>query len=144
MRRATMLVMSVGLAFALSMPVLGATVLARGGDPLNVTILPPVSNRDSWYGGAVMPIKILVTDPDDNSSIENANVTLWVNDLAATGPGKSMMNNTFVDLGGGYYQYNLETKPYPAGPGSPKIEITITVIAPDDRTRDVDILMSLR
>jgi len=139
-----MVAIAVGLSIALSTPILGLTVAARGGDPLNVTILPPVKDRTSWYGGAVIPIKILVTDPDDNSSIENANVTLWVNNNPATGPGKSQMNNTFVDLGEGYYQYNLNTKPYPAGPGSQPIFITITVMAPDDRTLDVDFFMALR
>ena len=144
MRRSTMVLMAVGLSVALSTPILGLTVAARGGDPLVVKILPPLENKTSWYGGAVIPVKIFVADPDDGSPILDANATLWVNNVPATGPGKSMMNNTFVNLGGGYYQYNLNTKPYPAGPGSERIEITITVMASEERTLDTDILLALR
>ncbi len=136
--------MAVGLAIALSAPVIGATVTARGGDPLKVTILPPLANKTSWYGGAVLPVRIHVADPDDNSPIEGANATLWVNNQAATGRGMSVTNNTFREIGAGDYQYNLDTKPYPAGPGSVRILLTITVTAPDDRTIDVDLLLSLR
>lgn len=144
MRRLTMVAIAVGLSLALSTPILGLGVAARTIDPLTVTVLPPVKDRTFWYGGAVMPVKVLVTDPDDNESpVAGANVTLWVNENPATGPGNSQMGNTFRDLGGGYYQYNLDTKPYPAGPGTAPIIVLIMVIAPEDHEDDATVIMPL-
>jgi len=145
MRKTTKVAFAVCMSLALALPIVALSVAARGGDPLTVTIQPPVKNRTTWYGGAVIPVRILVTDPNDNeSALDNATVTLWVNNLPASGPGKSQTNNTFINLGGGYYQYNLETKPYPAGPGSEPIFITIDVVAADDRELQVDFFMALK
>lgn len=144
MRKATKVAIAVCISLALALPIVAISAAARG-DPLTVTIQSPVKNRTTWYGGAVIPVRILVTDPNDNeSALDDANVTLWVNNLPATGPGMSQMNNTFTNLGGGYYQFNLNTKPYPAGPGSEPIFITIDVQTADDREHQVDFFMALK
>jgi hypothetical protein len=52
--------------------------------------------------------------------------------------------HTFTDLGDGYYQFNLNTKPYPAGPGSEPIFITIDVVATEDREVQLEMFMALR
>jgi hypothetical protein len=138
-----MIVMAVVLAVAVSMPVLSITMAAPSthiaramederGD-LEIKLLAPLAGRTQWYGGAVIPVKVLLTDSDDGSPVVGANVTIWVNNVAAAGPGKSMVGNVFIDLGDGMYQFNLNTKPYPAGPGSPMFVFDVIAKAPDER-----------
>lgn len=145
MRKLTMLAMAVVLTAALCAPVLGMTVIARGGDPFIVDVLAPIKGKTSWYGGAAMPIRIHVSDADHaNESLVGATVTLWVNNIAGTGVGKSrVLGNNFTELGQGDYMFILDTRPYPAGPGSESILITMTVSAPDERTQDVDLFIHL-
>ncbi len=143
MRKAIMLVVAVSLSMAMVLPVLGMTVAAKAGegDPLNVDILAPVKGKTSWYGGAAMPIRIHVSDPDNNgSSLVGVNATLWVDNNPATGIGRFAGTNMFREIGNGDYMFILDTKKIPAGPGSPLVELTITVKAPDDRTHDVDVM----
>lgn len=140
MRKMSALVLALGLAVVMSMPVMSimaapAVQTARTTserEDLNIELLAPLLGKTQWYGGAVIPVKVLLTDSDEKA-VTGANVTLWVKDVPATSPGKSFPGNQFIDLGGGMYQYNLNTKPYPAGPGSPMFVMDIVAKAPDDR-----------
>ncbi len=121
--RKMMIAVALGLAFAIGTPMLGIAQVAAATDGLEIMIMHPVEGRTFWYGGAVMPVVVSVTD--NGNPVTDANVTLWVNGVAASGPGKAMDANNFVNLGGGMYQYNLNTKPYPAGPGSEPIMVEV-------------------
>ncbi len=120
-----------GLAFAFAAPILGVALSAASpiaartaaDDSLTITLMPPVQGRTFWYGGAVMPVIVLITE--NGTAVTNASATLWVNGTAAMGPGKAFTGNMFLNLGEGMYQYNLNTKPYPAGPGSAPIMVEV-------------------
>ena len=150
MGKLSAIVLAIGLAVVMSMPVLGIMTVPRAQkasmsverEDLHIELLAPLQGKTQWYGGAVIPVKVMLTDPDDNV-VTGANVTLWVNGTAATSPGKSFVGNTFLDLGGGMYQYNINTKPYPAGPGSPDFVMEITAKAPEDRTVDLSVSLHL-
>ncbi len=127
---------AVALAIAIGTPVLGfapsvaAPLTARAAqasDGLEIMLQHPVEGRTFWYGGAVMPVVVLLTD--NGNVVTDASVTLWVNGAPATGPGKVMVGNMFNNLGEGLYQYNLETKPFPAGPGSVPIMVEVMASA---------------
>lgn len=131
------------IGMALAAPRVDVTAHALSREPLAIKLLPPLAMRTDFYGGAVIPIKILLTDPDDGTGIAGANVTVWVDDVAAASPGAVNMGNTMKDLGGGMYMFNLNTKPYPAGPGSPLIDVKILAKAGEDRGGVADVLLSL-
>ncbi len=139
MRRSIAIFAALGLMAVLSLPALGVPVAAR--DPLNITLLPPLAMRTEWYGGAVIPLRVNVTDPDEGPR-EGANVTVWVNGQAATGTGLNV-GNMMKDMGAGIYQFNLKTKPYPAGPGSDPIVISIIAETGDDHAGQIDVIVSL-
>lgn len=139
MRRSIAIVAALGIMAVLSLPVLGMPVAAR--DPLDIKLLSPLVGRTSWYGGAVIPVRVNVTDPDEGPR-EGAHVTVWVNGQPATGVGLST-GNVMKDLGAGQYQYNLNTKPYPAGPGSDPIDISIIAEFGEDHAGQIDVIISL-
>jgi len=144
---------ALGLAMVLSLPLIGmalstpkadvyAHALSRG--PLKVTLLPPLAMRTEWYGGAVIPIRVSVTDHDEPNGTSGANVTVWVNGVAAASSGAVNMGNVMKEMGGGLYQFNLNTKPYPAGPGSEPIPIKVLATkATEDRNGGFDIEIHL-
>ncbi len=153
MRKTTMALIAIAAVVAMAMPAalsvtapapsMKATTLEeRGG--LELKLLAPLVKRTEWYGGAVIPVRILLTDKDLGISVAGANATIWVNDVAGTSVGSQVsMGNNFTDLGGGMYMFNLNTKPYPAGPGSPQITIKIVAHAPDDRGAELVKMLSL-
>jgi len=139
-----MIMVAVAMAVAVSMPVLSIAVAAPNthiakalederGD-LKLTLLKPLAGKTQWYGGAAIPVRVLLQDGDEGPVLAGANITLWVNEAPATSVGRSMMGNVFTDLGDGMYQFNLDTKPYPAGPGSPMFEFTIVAHSLDERS----------
>lgn len=151
MRKSSMIVVAIGLATALSIPVFGMTLAAPEThyvaqilkrEPLDVKLLPPLQMRTEWYGGAVIPIRVIVSDPDEGG-VAGATVGIWVNDLPGTSPGSVDMNNMLKDLGRGVYMFNLDTKPYQAGPGSQPIKIVISASAPDDHTGQLEKFVTL-
>lgn len=152
MEKLRMALLALGIAAILSMPVFGIALATPAADvvaniqvhqdSLRVKLLAPLADRSDWYGGTVIPVRVLVTD-EDNASVSNATVTIWVNGTAATSPGHSFMGNTMVLAHDGMYQFNLETKPYPAGPGSSPITITIKATTPEDKTGGLAIIVSL-
>ena len=152
MRKSRMRVVALGLATILSLPVLGMALAAPResmtarilkGEAIDITVLPPLAKRTTWYGGAVIPVKVLVVDPDEGI-VENGNVTLWVNEMPATSPGNANVDNNFTYIGEGMYQFNLNTKPYPAGPGSEPIKIDILVVMSDDHETMEELFIALR
>lgn len=153
MKGSRMVMVALGIAVVLSMPVMGlalatpnAGVVAAHSltrEPLVITPLPPISIRTVFYGGSVIPVRIMLTDPDDNSGILGANVTVWVNGVAGASPGNVNMGNSMKELGGGMYQFNLNTKPYPAGPGSEPSVIKVLAKASDDRQASWEVTVSL-
>lgn len=142
MRKLGIALVVFGVAIALSVPILGPTLVApratlgahelHRGEGVNVVFLAPVANRSDFYGGQVIPIRIDLTDNDD-SDVLGANVTVWVNGEPATSIGLPAMGNKMVEIHPGIYQFNLNTKPYPAGPGSQPIDLGILAKVPDDR-----------
>lgn len=114
-----------------------APMLTIEKDGYNMTVYPPIANRTDFYGGATIPVKFQLFD-SKGSSVDNANATLWVNEMNATSSGRSNQGNMFrYDPTDMMYIYNLNTKPLPAGPGSPTSTITIMVeIGPTTITHD--------
>jgi hypothetical protein len=125
-----------GVALLLSLPLaaaIPANVAAQGD-----TIVPgaPISFMTKYYGGATLPVKFMLIDPEGNP-IGDANATVWVwwpglsSPIPGTASGKSNMGNSFRFLPDDMmYIYNLNTKPFPAGPGSGEVTITIKVTEP--------------
>ncbi len=142
MRKSVMAMATFVIVLALSVPVLGTSLAGprqaigahelHRGEGVNIVFLAPLANRSDFYGGQVMPIRIDLTDIDD-SDILHANMTVWVNGQPATSIGLPGMGNNMVETHPGIYQYNLNTKPYPAGPGSAPIDLGILAQTPDDR-----------
>lgn len=141
MERTRKAIIAFGIAMILGAPVFGFAMAApvasvpasimHHQELLTLTLMPPLAQRTSWYGGAVIPLLVSVWDENENS-ISNATVTVWVNGFAATSPGHTFMGNTMKYAHGSVYFYLLATKPYPAGPGSSPIVITIQATTPDD------------
>ncbi len=115
------------LAVAIGIPALGFAPAVMAQATLDITLMHPVEGRTFWYGGAGMPVVVLLTM--DGNAVTDASATIWVNGVAGTGPGKAMDANNFMNLGDGLYQFNLETKPYPAGPGSAPIMVEVMASA---------------
>lgn len=143
MKKSRMIMAALGVAVIIGVPILGASVAparesvaahslrhTEGG--LGIVWLAPLANRTEFYGGAVIPVRIMLLD-EDATAIEKANVTVWVNDLPASSPGAVNAANMMKNLHGSLYIFNLDTKPYQAGPGSPPIALKVLAKAPDDR-----------
>ena len=152
MRKSIMAVIAIGIVLALSVPVFGmaasshrTTVDARTmhrNEGVNIVFLAPVANMTSFYGGATLPVRVLLQDTDD-SLISGANVTILVNGQPATSTVKMMTGNTMIEIHYAVYLFNLNTKPYPAGPGSAPIDIGVLAKLPDDRAFEAHKLISL-
>lgn len=100
-------------------------------DGITYTALSPISFVTDFYGGATLPVKFMLTDQNGNV-ITDAQATIWVNGAAGTASGHSNSGNSFrFDPTSMSYIYNLSTKPYPAGPGSPTSTITVKVVVGD-------------
>lgn len=97
----------------------------RAVDGFQIVALPPISNRNVFYGGAVMDVKFQLLDSQGNI-VTNAVATLWVDGDPAVGRGQFNTGNTFT-IQGQNYVFKLDTKPLSAGPGSPLHIITIMV-----------------
>ncbi len=162
MRKTTAIVCAVGVALLLSIPMLSIAMAAPVGnviavvqstdhEKLDIKVLPPLAARTIsdtpetleavWYGGAVIPIRILVTDPDGATlEVSNATVTVWINGtVPATSVGMMSTGNTMTHLYGGVYQFNLNTKGLPAGPGAPEVSVLLSASAFEDHVGGVSI-----
>ena len=107
-----------------------------------LTALSPISTLTDFYGGATLPVKFMLTDPQGNI-VTDAQATIWVSGAAGTASGHSNSGNNFrFDSTAMMYIYNLNTKPYPAGPGSPTVTITIKVVV-GETTLTEDFVVSL-
>ncbi len=86
--------------------------------PTTYTIvpLPPLSNRNVFYGGSAMDIKFQLVDSSGNL-VTDATATLTVNGAPAIGSGPSKGTSSF-DLQQNTYVFKLATRSYPAGTGS--------------------------
>jgi len=126
--KAKLLVMALGVAM-----VLPATLFfsfpVRADAGMQLVVLPPISKRTDFYGGAVIPLKFQLFD-SNGMVISDATGTAWVNGTPATTVGHANVGNMFrFDPKSDLYIYNLNTKPLPAGPGSPPSTIEIMVVA---------------
>ena len=152
MKKTRKIVVTLALVMVLAMPVLGLSLAApkatntahalRFGEGVTIDFLAPLKNRTDFYGGAVLPVKVLVIDNDD-APAKGANVTIWVNNLPATSVGALNTGNQMKNLQGGLYMYNLNTKPYPAGPGSPPITIKVIAFVPEDHPAEASVIITL-
>lgn len=124
---------------AAPVPAASTTNAAKGSVPAvsstengyTFTALSPISFVTDFYGGATLPVKFMLTD-ENGSAVTDAQATIWVNGAAGTASGHSNSGNSFrYDPSEMLYIYNLNTKPYPAGPGSPTSTITIKVVVGD-------------
>lgn len=121
MRKFRLPLLAVSLLLALTMLV---AIPVRASDVFTFVPLPPISNRDFFYGGSTMPIKFQLFDSDGNI-ISTATAIIIVNGQPGT-PGKSSTGNMFTfDPSSQQYMYHLNTKPLPV-PGPNNITIVIT------------------
>lgn len=97
----------------------------RGSDGFQIVPLPPISDRNVFYGGSVIDVKFKLLDSQGNV-VTNAVATLWVDGAPAIGRGQFNTGNMFT-IQGQNYVFKLDTKPLSAGPGSPLHTITIMV-----------------
>lgn len=125
--KARLLVLALGVAMVLP-ATLFLSVPARADGGMQLVVLPPISKRTEFYGGSVIPLKFQLFD-SSGMVVSDAMGTAWVNGLPATTVGHANMGNMFrFDPKSEIYIYNLNTKPLPAGPGSPPSTITIQVV----------------
>ncbi len=97
----------------------------RATNGFQIVPLPPISDRNVFYGGSVMDVKFKLLDSQGNV-VTNAVATLWVDGAPAVGRGQFNTGNMFT-IQGQNYVFKLDTKPLSAGPGSPLHTITIMV-----------------
>ncbi len=97
----------------------------RGSNGFQIVPLPPISDRNVFYGGSVIDVKFKLLDSQGNV-VTNAVATLWVDGAPAIGRGQFNTGNMFT-IQGQNYVFKLDTKPLSAGPGSPLHTITIMV-----------------
>lgn len=152
MRNIQKLAVALSVVIVLAMPVVGLSLASpktvvpahalRMGEGVTVDFLAPLADRTSFYGGSVIPVRVLVIDNDDVPT-KGANVTIWVNDMPAKSPGVVDTGNQMKNLRGGMYMFNLDTKSYPAGPGSLPIVIKVSVFVPEDHPVEEEVEISL-
>ncbi len=153
LRKSNLIMACIGMAILLGAPALAgalpqaqktvpAQTLRHMEGPLAITFMDPLFKRTDFYGGSVIPVKILLVD-EDSDPIVNATVTVWVNDQPAIGLPHFTDGNTMKNIQGNMYMFLLDTKSYPAGPGSEPITLTIKAVSPDDHTDTADLSISL-
>jgi hypothetical protein len=113
----------------LAIPAIAAIPVMAQSSDVNFTLLSPVSNRNVFYGGSVMPVKFQLTDSSGNP-ITTATATIFVDGQPGTATGQKNTGNTFA-LQGDTYVFKLDTKPLAAGPGSPSHTITMVITLVD-------------
>lgn len=115
------------LAAMVAIPALAAVQASAQPSDVNFVLLAPVSDRNVFYGGSVMPVKFQLTDSSGNP-ITDATAILLVDGQPATATGQKNTGDAFA-LQGHTYVYKLDTKPLAAGPGSPShtLEIVVTL-----------------
>ncbi len=137
-----MALIAIGIAMILGAPMFGIAMAAPAAsvpvralhhqELLTITLMPPLSMRTSWYGGAVIPLIVTIFDENSQDVADNVTATVWVNGSPATAPGHMFTDNMMMRLHGDVFLYLLDTKPYPAGPGSSPITIEFMAHSPDD------------
>lgn len=97
----------------------------RGSNGFQIVPLPPISDRNVFYGGSVLDVKFKLLDSEGNI-VTNALATIWVDGTPGMGRGQFNTGNMFT-IQNRNYVFKLDTKPLSAGPGSPLHTITIMV-----------------
>lgn len=100
-------------------------VSVRGQSDFQIVALPPISDRNVFYGGAVLDVKFKLFDSAGNL-VTTATATLWVDGEPAIGRGQFNTGNMFT-IQNHNYVFKLDTRPLSAGPGSPLHTLTIMV-----------------
>lgn len=121
------LLIALGLVAMLAIPALASIPASAQPSDVNFVLKAPVSDRNVFYGGSVMPVKFQLTD-SSGTPITTATAVLLVDGQPATATGQKNTGDAFA-LQGNTYVYKLDTKPLAAGPGSPShtLEIVITL-----------------
>ncbi len=110
---------------ALSLPLAGVFAMpARADSGYQLVPLAPIADRTLFYGGSVLPVQFMILDSSGNA-VTTATATIWVNGAPGTSVGHLKTDGNNFRLDGVVYIYNLNTKPLPAGPGSPTSTVTI-------------------
>lgn len=110
------------LSLALPMILVG---LVQGSNGFQIVALPPISDRNVFYGGSVLDVKFKLLDSQGNI-VTDASATIWVDGTPGMGRGQFNTGNMFT-IQGQNYVFKLDTKPLSAGTGSPLHNITIAV-----------------
>ncbi len=97
----------------------------RGVSGYQIVALPPISNRNVFYGGSVIDVKFKLLDSQGNI-VTDATATIWVDGAPGVGRGSFNTGNMFT-IQGQNYVFKLDTSPLSAGFGSPLHTITIMV-----------------
>ncbi len=101
---------------------LAATAQAQG---YTIQLLDPVSNRNIFYGGAVIDVKFKLFNGE--TLVTDATATLTVDGAPAMGRGSFNTGNFFV-IKNQNYVFKLDTRPLSAGFGSPLHTLTIVAM----------------
>ncbi len=89
-----------------------------------IQLLDPVSNRNVFYGGAVIDVKFKLFN--GATLVTDATATLWVDGAKAMGRGQFNTDNFFT-IKNQNYVFKLDTRLLSAGFGSPLHTLTIVV-----------------
>lgn len=109
-------------SLVLPMMLLGSV---RGVSGYQIVPLPPISDRNVFYGGSVMDVKFKLLDPQGNI-VTDATATILVDGAPGMGRGQFNTGNMFT-IQGQNYVFKLDTRELDAGFGSPLHNITIAV-----------------
>ncbi len=94
-----------------------------------IMLLDPISNRNIFYGGAVVDVKFQLFL--GSSLITDATATLTVDGAPAVGRGQFNTGDNFA-IKNQNYVFKLDTRPLSAGFGSPLHILTINVYVGGD------------
>ncbi len=111
------------LTLSMLLPILLIASVHAGSNYLIVP-LKPLSDRNVFYGGAVLDVKFKLYDPQ-GALVTDATATLEVDGAPAVGRGQFNTGDSFT-IQGRNYVFKLDTGPLSAGFGSPLHTLTIT------------------
>ncbi len=98
---------------------------AQAAPVYTIQLLDPISNRNIFYGGAVIDVKFKLFN--GATLVTDATATLWVDGAPAMGRGQFNTGNFFM-IKNQNYVFKLDTRPLSAGFGSPPHTLTIVAM----------------
>ncbi len=92
-----------------------------------IMLLNPISNRNVFYGGAVIDVKFKLFNPE-GTLVTDATPTLWIGDTSTPATERGQFNTgNFFDIKNQNYVFKLDTRPLPAGFGSTPTTLIVVV-----------------